>query len=200
MSHTWVNTIYMVHHNRIITITKKKRESYRTPSFLGDSSDKALSTVLGHRCSFPANILKRPAVPPIKEKQTGRFDFVNLTCEQHDRAKNPSSPAVSWGLCLCVRACAWDWVRRFRQREKFRGYICLHMHNVLSRQSVWWFEWGKKKIKKNLENVSETQIASRGRWRERWRVLKGADEAGAVRSPVRSAGETQFTLPCRHPG
>lgn len=31
--------------------------------------------------------------------------------------------------------------------------------------------------------------------RRRW-----GEAAGAVRSPVRSAGETQFTLPCRQPG
>lgn len=36
---------------------------------------------------------------------------------------------------------------------------------------------------------------------ERWRVdgVRG-EAAGAVGSPVRSMGETQFTLPCRHPG
>lgn len=38
---------------------------------------------------------------PIKEKQTGHFDFANLTCEQHDGAKSPASPAVSW-VCLCL--------------------------------------------------------------------------------------------------
>lgn len=55
--------------------------------------------------------------------------------------------------------------------------------------------------RKYPENVCEPQIAPG----EGERVLKGGrrgwgEAAGAVRSPVRSAGETQFTLPCRHPG
>lgn len=62
---------------------------------------------------------------PIKEKQTGDFDFVNLTCKQHDRAKSPTSHTVSWGLSECVKEIF------ARQRGKFCAYICLCMHNVL---------------------------------------------------------------------
>lgn len=43
---------------------------------------------------------------PIKEKQTGHFHLVNLTCKQHEGTKSPASPPVSRGLvcvsCLCV--------------------------------------------------------------------------------------------------
>ena len=58
--------------------------------------------------------------------------------------------------------------------------------------------------KRNPENVCEPQIAQREREREleggKGGRLGWGEAAGAVRSPVRSAGETQFTLPCRHPG
>lgn len=54
---------------------------------------------------------------------------------------------------------------------------------------------------RNPENVCEPQIAQRERERGGEGGRRGWGEAaGAVRSPVRSAGETQFTLPCRHPG
>lgn len=43
---------------------------------------------------------------PIKQKQTGHLDFVNLTCKQHDRAKSPTSSAVSWGLFTCMHVWA----------------------------------------------------------------------------------------------
>lgn len=43
-----------------------------------------------HLCSK-----QRSAVHPTpQEKQTGYFNFVNLTCKQHDRAKSPTSAAV----------------------------------------------------------------------------------------------------------
>lgn len=36
-------------------------------------------------------------IAPVQEKQTCCFDFINLTCEQHDRTKSPKPGHV------CVR-------------------------------------------------------------------------------------------------
>lgn len=44
-------------------------------------------------------------------------------------------------------------------------------------------------------NSSEREVEGAEVGRRRW-----GEAAGAVRSAVRSAGETQFTLPCRRPG
>lgn len=68
------------------------------------SSCSALSSL-----QLPSKHPQAPSgAPPIQEKQTGHFNFVNLTCKQHDRAKSPTSPPVSWGLfmCMCVCVCA----------------------------------------------------------------------------------------------
>lgn len=31
-------------------------------------------------------------IAPVQEKQTCCFDFITLTCEQHDRTKSPTAP------------------------------------------------------------------------------------------------------------
>ncbi len=145
--------------------------------------------MLCHRCSFPANIPKRPAVlPPIKEKQTGHFNFVNLTCEQHDRAKSPTSPAVSWRLLVCVKE-----ILHARGGNFARIFVSV-CKNVL--------EWQGVCETKILKMCASPQIAQKEREVEGARGGRRSwgEAAGAVRSPVRSAGETQFTLPCRHPG
>lgn len=116
----------MVRHNKIISITKTMRETYRkrhlscmppkTKLFLQYSVIAAASqqtSPSAQQCS------------PIKEKQTGHFDFVNLTCKQHDRAKSPTYLPVSWGLFMC--ACGVCKRDSARQRVKFGAYICLCM-------------------------------------------------------------------------
>lgn len=66
-----------------------------------------------------------------------------------------------------------------------------------------------KRSNKYPENVFEPQIVQRVGGGGRERVREGPEEgrrgraevAGSLGgSAVRSAGETQFTLPCRHPG
>lgn len=185
----------MVHYNRMIAVTKKMRETYQKHHLFYTPPETKL--FLQHSVIAAASQQTSPSAQrctPIKEKQTGHFNFVNLTCKQHDRAKSPTSPAVSWGLfdCVCegICVCKRDFVR---WREKlFCACICLCMQNVLEWQRVCDGRSEKRFIKMCVSS-KEVEVARGGR--RGW-----GEAAGAVRSPVRSEGETQFTLPCRHPG
>lgn len=89
----------------MIAVKKKKRETYQKRHLFCTPPETKL--FLQHSVIAAASQQTSPSAQqcsPIKEKQTGHFDFVNLTCKQHDRAKSPTSPAVSWGLFeyVCV--------------------------------------------------------------------------------------------------
>lgn len=81
-----------------------------------------------------------------------------------------------------------------RQRGKqFYAYICLCMQNVLE----WQRECDGHREKKVCQNVCEPQMALREVEVTRGGRRGWGEAAGAVRSLVRSEGESQFTLPCR---